>query len=367
MGWFTRRMPASERSVAEIETDLERHQERHDLYLLTIRALLYCIKEFSLDLTELDADRFKERIDTLTGYFLDDEKPAKLQHIFADYKDVILAYIEREKDYLRDREGEFKNIIEVLTTGLTTLTEENQEFNTRIYERSGKLEKIIYLDDIRKMKEELRQEVEQIKDYVRGKQTRDTQHLHTLSQEVHTLRLDVEKAQHASLTDGLTGAYNRLAFDMHIKKLVERDTIAPTSCAMLMLDIDNFKPINDTYGHPVGDRVIMALVQRCRTLIRKDDVLARYGGEEFVVLLHGASLRQGLKKARAICKEVAGVRYAIDEQRPHDTMTFTVSIGVSALQRGDTVEAFIERTDKALYTAKHEGKNRAVSQAQVAR
>jgi diguanylate cyclase len=364
MRLFTRRIPANQRSVAEIEADLERFQEQHTLYLLTIRALLYCIKEFALDLTEIDADRFKEQIDTLTGYVLNEEKPAQFQRIFADYHDVILAYIRREKDYLRDREGEFKNIIEVLTLGLTTLAEANQEFNTRMYERSIKLEQITYLDDIRKMKAELQQEVEQIKDHVRDKQTRDSQRLRTLSQEVQTLQLNVEKAQQASLTDGLTGTSNRLAFDMHIKQLIERHTLSPTSCAMLLLDIDNFKQINDTYGHQVGDRVLMALVQRCRALIRQNDLLARYGGEEFVVLLPGASLRQGLKKARAICKDVASVRYAIDEQHPHDTITFTVSIGVSALQRGDTVDAFLERADKALYTAKHQGKNRAVSETQ---
>ena len=362
MGLFTKRTPSSERSVAEIEAALVHYRERNALYLLTVRALLYYIKEFSLDLTEIDADRFKESMDTLAGYFLDEEKPARLQRIFADYKDVILAYIGREKTYLRDREGEFKNIIAVLTTGLTTLTEENQEFNTRIYERSTKLEKIIYLDDIRKIKEELRREVEHIKDNVRDKQTRDAQRLHSLSQEVKTLQIDVEKAQQASLTDGLTGAYNRLAFDTHLQKLVERHTISPTSCAMLMLDIDNFKQINDRYGHPVGDRVLMALVQRCRTLIRQDDLLARYGGEEFVVVLHGASLRQGLKKARAICKDVAAMRYGIDEQHPHETIAFTVSIGVSALQPGDTVEDVIARADKTLYAAKHRGKNRAVGE-----
>ena len=74
-------------------------------------------------------------------------------------KIIILAYIEREKGYLRDREGEFKNIIEMLTTGLTTLTDENQAFNRRIYERSGKLEKITYLDDIRKIKEEFSRKI----------------------------------------------------------------------------------------------------------------------------------------------------------------------------------------------------------------
>ena len=363
MGLFIRRSAGSERSMADLEADLEHRRDTQAVYLLTIRALLYYLKEFSLDLTEIDADRFKDRMDTLAGHFLGDAKPAKLQSLLADYKDVILAYIGREKDYLHDREEEFKNIIELLTVGLTTVSQENQAFNTRMYERSARLEQITYLNDIRRMKEELQREVEHMKDSVRDKQARDTQHLQDLSQEVKTLRLDVAKAEQASLTDGLTGVSNRLAFDIHIKKLIERHSVSPTSCAILLLDIDNFKTINDTCGHPVGDRVITALAQRCRTLIRQDDFLARYGGEEFVVLLHGASLRQGVKRARTICQAVAGVRYAIDEQHPQDTITFTVSIGVSALQRDDTVEAFIERADKALYAAKHQGKNRVVSAA----
>ena len=93
MRLFTRRRPASERSVAELETDLEHGRERQALYLLAIRALLYCIKEFSLDLTEIEADRFKDRMDTLTSHLLGDAKPATLQRILVDYKDVILAYI----------------------------------------------------------------------------------------------------------------------------------------------------------------------------------------------------------------------------------------------------------------------------------
>lgn len=366
MRLFSKRSDTTALTLPELETALEQSRETQAFYLLTIRALLYCIKEFSLDLTEIQAEQFKEKMDTLCGHFLGEVKAAKLQRLFADYKDTILAYIEREKAYFSDRDAEFKNIIEVLTSGLTTLGQANQEFNARIYERSLQLEKITYLNDIRKIKEELQHEVNQIKHNVQDKQAHDAQKLALLSQEVKTLRLDVEKAQQASQTDGLTGAANRLAFDMHIKNLVGRNTVTPMACAMLILDIDNFKRINDTYGHPVGDRVILALVQRCRLLIRQDDFLARYGGEEFVVLLHGASLRQGLKRAKVICQAVAEVHYAIDEQRPQETLGFTVSIGVSALRRHDTVASFIERADKALYTAKRQGKNRAMSETQVA-
>jgi diguanylate cyclase len=105
MGLFTRRTPANERSVAEIEADLEHYRERHALYLLTIRALLYYIKEFSLDLTEIEADRFKECMDTLAGHFLGEEKPSRLQSILADYKDIILAYIKREKAIFATESG----------------------------------------------------------------------------------------------------------------------------------------------------------------------------------------------------------------------------------------------------------------------
>lgn len=351
-------------SVPELETKLQDNCDKQDFYLLTIRALLFCIKEFSFDLTEIDAEGFKKEIDSLCSRFLDDTKTSKLERIFAGHKKTILNFIEREKIYFNDRDEEFRNIIEVLTTGLTTIGQENHEFNARIYDRSMQLEKITYLDDIRKIKVALKQEVDQIKSNVQDKQARDAKQLASLSQEVSTLRLDVEKAQQASLTDGLTGTANRLAFDMHIRDLVERNAFSPVTCTMLVLDIDNFKQINDTYGHPVGDRVIKAMVQQCRNLIRKDDFLARYGGEEFIILLYGMSLRQGHKRAKAICRATASTQYTIDEQSPDETIGFTVSIGVSALNRHDTAASFIERADKALYQAKQQGKNRTITEAQ---
>lgn len=200
---------------------------------------------------------------------------------------------------------------------------------------------------------------------VQEKQNRDAQHLQALTREVESLRGDLEEAKSASSTDGLTSAFNRLAFDTHIHKLVERNGVTPTPFAILMLDIDDFKRINDTYGHPVGDRVILAVVQQCRALIRKDDFLARYGGEEFVIILPAIALRQALKKAWALCKAIATARYTIDPQQPHATISFTVSIGVSMLHPGDTVASIIERADQALYEAKRRGKNRAISEKQA--
>jgi diguanylate cyclase len=361
MGLFGKQHNTTEATVAELAQQLATARDKNDFFLITIRALLYFIKEFSLDLTEINAENFKKRLDELSNYLLSESTERKLKAAFEESKELILSYIAKEKDYLNDREKEFKNIITLLTNGMNTLSEENQSFNARIYQRSAKLEEITYLNDIRQIKEELKQEVEQIKHCIRAKQLQDAQRLAALTHEVELLKVDFQKAQQDSLTDGLTGVYNRLAFDTHLSKLIDRNTVTSVPFSLLLLDIDNFKHINDTYGHPVGDRVILAVAQQCKALIRQNDFVARYGGEEFAIMLPGASLRHGLKKARTLCKTIASARYTPEAQTPQLLLSFTVSIGVSAFLSGDTVTSIIKRADKALYEAKRLGKNRAVS------
>lgn len=132
-----------------------------------------------------------------------------------------------------------------------------------------------------------------------------------------------------------------------------------------MVDIDNFKEINDNYGHQTGDRVIMAVANKCRESIRGADFLARYGGEEFVIILNGASLKNAAKKANHICQSIAATRYCLDEVPGGPTLSVTVSIGVSYLQKSDTVATVTQRADKALYAAKHTGKNCALSEKEI--
>jgi diguanylate cyclase len=365
MGLFTRHRATPEVDLADLEDQLTHIRDRNEFFLITIRALLYLIKEFSLDLTEIGADKFKQGIDGVTKQFLSDTTTHKLEYAFDDCKQLVLSYIDKEKQYLQDREGELKNIIDLLTSGIHSISAENQAFNAKMVEGSARLEKITALDDIRKIKAELKSEVDHIKQSVRDKHQQDTRRLDTLTRELESLKVDFQKVHHASQTDGLTGVSNRATFDQYLTNLIDRNTVTPTTFSLLMIDIDNFKQINDTYGHPIGDRVIMALAQLCKGSIRKDDMVARYGGEEFALILPAASLRHALKKARSICKTIAGARYSVDAQRPQTSLTFTVSIGVSTSRPGDTTATIVERADAALYEAKRLGKNRAVSEKRL--
>ena len=333
--------------------------DTQQFYLQAILALLGLIREFSLDLTELDAETFKERNQTIAMQFDTRGGIKRLRKRFELHKDLVLDYINREKTYFSARDAEFKNIIDILFAGLTEINKENKEFNVQIYERNVKLEEITELTDIRELKESLKAEVADLKQQIQNKQSRDSVHMDKLAESVEVLKDDLEKARQDSQTDGLTGAMNRLAFDTSIRELVDRSAIVWKSFGLLMIDVDDFKRVNDQYGHLIGDRVLLALVEQVKRHTRKDDIVARYGGEEFVIILPDTSYRRTLKKARLLCRSIARTDYPLDGQ-PGDNLAFTVSIGVATLQQGDTPTLVVDRADRAMYHAKHLGKNQAV-------
>ncbi len=335
-------------------------QERSDVLLRSIDALLHFLKSFAIDVKEIHADRFKSSIDDLNTQFNADERPKRIELNFEQQKSKILAFIEHQHKYIADRENELRDIIDLLTKAMASLDVENREFYNRVHDQSEKMEKITRLDDIKKMKTALAHEVAQMREIVDVKKDQDRRKVQLLAGQVDSLRKELEKTRAKSMTDGLTGIYNREAFDDILADLIERSRVMNATFSFLLLDLDDFKQINDSYGHLIGDRVLMAFSQKCRNAIRGDDFLARYGGEEFAILLPGANFSNALKKARHICDTVASARYATDAEQKDDYLSVTVSIGVTAFHIKDTPETLIDRADKALYKAKRGGKNRAV-------
>ncbi|CAB1073996.1 hypothetical protein D1AOALGA4SA_2006 [Olavius algarvensis Delta 1 endosymbiont] len=106
----------------------------------------------------------------------------------------------------------------------------------------------------------------------------------------------------------------------------------------------------------------MAVINKCRQSIRGGDFLARYGGEEFALIMPGASLKNAVKKANAVCKSIAATRYCLDDIPGSPTLSVTISIGVSYLEKTDTASSITQRADKALYAAKAAGKNCVISE-----
>jgi diguanylate cyclase len=332
-----------------------------------VHQLMDLIKAFTMDLDEIGADRFKEGVDQTRRLFDSDLDIAAAGPALERQHALTLDFIRRARVYFEDREQEFKDIIDLLTKAMSTLNSDNAEFNQRIHAQSEKIEQITLLDDIKEIKSRLQEQVAMIRDTVAQKQKRDNTQADSLSEQVNTLKNELEAARSASLKDGLTGVYNRAAFDDYLSQIIGkagRRRRSPFS--LLMLDIDNFKAVNDTWGHPIGDRVLLATVRKCAQFTREDDFVARYGGEEFAVILPGASLKNAVKTATRICESISETQYTLSDDTEDGVLTTSVSIGVSTFRADDTPASLVARADKALYQAKASGKNRVVGENELA-
>ena len=169
-----------------------------------------------------------------------------------------------------------------------------------------------------------------------------------------------EAEEQASL-DLFTKIANRGTFDRSLVKMVKvaRSSKAPLSLAMI--DIDHFKKINDTHGHPIGDRVLLCAAQWITGAVRQTDLVARYGGEEFAVILAGADLGAAEQRFRTVLQQIAQREFEYDVDGATRSIRFTVSCGVSQLADADKEQDLIQRADQALYDAKRQGRNRVIS------
>ena len=154
-------------------------------------------------------------------------------------------------------------------------------------------------------------------------------------------------------TDPLTGVYNRRKFMEKLDSEIARAGRYGTTLSLIMVDIDDFKSINDTMGHQAGDVALVELACLLKENIRSMDMLARYGGEEFTIIIPQTGLEGAQCMAAKLCSRVSDTAFAIAPD-------MTCSMGVASFQEGDTVHTLIERADKGLYEAKAQGKNRSV-------
>lgn len=174
----------------------------------------------------------------------------------------------------------------------------------------------------------------------------------SLLYEVNQAHLGMQKL---AITDGLTKAFNRRHFFEVAQIELDRAVRYGTPISLLLIDADNFKAINDAYGHVCGDRVLQNISHSCMENIRQEDVFARYGGEEFILLMPQTHADGAIILAERIRSRIAEQVDFFDGKR----ILATVSIGVSTITSG-TLEQLIEQADQALYQAKRLGKNRVV-------
>ncbi len=169
---------------------------------------------------------------------------------------------------------------------------------------------------------------------------------------IHKVK-DILQLQDKTIHDKLTHAYNREYFEQHIKHIIADCVKIKNQLAICMLDIDLFKKVNDTFGHDIGDYVLIELVRIINKFSRKDDILVRWGGEEFIIVFKTHSDND-------LARVAENIRLIIEEHSFDRVANITCSLGVSVYKDQEDIKQTILRADKALYKAKENGRNRVV-------
>jgi diguanylate cyclase len=258
-----------------------------------------------------------------------------------------------EADFVRTALRDFRSMLSTVFSNIERALLADGEADQQMRQQIERLHRAMQLSSI----EQLRREVVQISSELSGtltsREARRSQELKNLGTELKSLNERLAEVRRTAETDGLTGVHNRRAFDSFLERVVEFDGVTGTPVALLMIDVDNFKKLNDRYGHPVGDAALQTIASSlARTFLRKCDFVARYGGEEFSVVVRDANdmeARRLGERARAAINEL--------KVEGHPDIALSVSVGVATLRHLEERANWLKRADDALLLAKEAGKN----------
>ncbi|UCH91597.1 MAG: GGDEF domain-containing protein [Nitrospirota bacterium] len=337
--------------------------EDYDKALESLGRVLRCLGRHSFDLEELSEEEIEKKFErwamhVLVGVSVRDEDPevddGPIRRDWGELAKFVNRHRQQEKTYVDRNLQDMRNVLWEFTNTVGRAIVEDQETDQQVDNYLGQLRAATEGGSFREVKQALLGVVQGMNALVDERKKRQQQRIKLLGEKLRSVEQELGSVRKEMELDPLTRLYNRGALDLQLERTVSMSFFSESPACVFMVDIDHFKNINDTHGHPAGDAVIQELADRLvSTFPRKTDFVARYGGEEFCVLLPGATLEVCQRLGDRLLEAVSGESFRYQEM----SIPVTVSIGVAELMPGETVSIWIERVDRALYRAKENGRN----------
>ncbi len=319
--------------------------------------ILFILDTYNKHLIEIDTHpvrKTRELLDEFAKEILKC-KEKDLERVLFRFRQFFSAYRIDEAAYIQKTFEDFRTIIWDFVDQLAEDLSQEQKEDTEIRHSLDELKEAVESNSIDTLKNQSRRFIDCYMEKQFKKDKRRSTRMKSIRKNLNVVKKQLSEANSSLRMDHLTQSFNRKTFDEYAEQHAKLFNASKQPVTLLLVDIDHFKHINDTFGHPVGDFVLIELVQSLKVMFnRESDLVARIGGEEFAILMPDFTIEHAVKKAEQLLNQVRNQAY-VHEQRE---IRFTVSIGIAQLCVGESITDWIKRADLALYFSKNNGRNR---------
>ncbi len=319
--------------------------------------LLFVIDTFNKHLIDFDGHSVRKVREQLDVFAKDIVNPGEggLERVLFRFRQFFSGYRIDECSYFQKTFEDFRTIIWDFVDQLSEDIGEEEKEDGEIRTSLDELKEAVESNSIDLLKNQSRRFIDCYMEKQFKKDKRRSSRMKSIRKNLNVVKKQLNEANDSMRTDHLTQALNRKSFDESCQQQKALFHLSKTPVTLMLIDIDYFKRINDTYGHAVGDFVLQELVKTLKSSFnRENDVIARIGGEEFAILMPEQEVDQVLTRAEQLLAQVRADTIVHDGRE----IRFTVSVGVAQLGQNEEVETWVKRADLALYNSKNTGRNR---------
>jgi diguanylate cyclase (GGDEF)-like protein len=318
--------------------------------------LLFMMDVYNKHLFEMEKHsvrKVREKLDMMAKGLVDSD-PKNVERCLSEIRLFFSSYRVDESTYIQNTFDDFKRIVWDLADQLSEDIREDSAKDEALSTHLQDLKEAVEANSLETLRKKSREFINLYVEHQNAKNESRKKRLTSVKKNLDTVKKQLLEANSSLNLDHMTGAHNRKSFDDAVKKYVQLNSMNPMQVSLIIMDIDFFKKINDTYGHDIGDFVLKECVRILKSVFHKDaEMVARIGGEEFVVILPNHAIEHALVRAEEVQKRIRSEVFVHGES----VVRFTVSMGIAQLLDGENASDWVKRSDTALYKSKNSGRN----------